>query len=109
MRVESVLPFSNLANFLVTVFVLFIIVGPRRIIDIVPILWYLFEPAILLTLLPATALSFFSSIEVIDIVIGGPIGKCGFWRRWLSWRSWRIYLLRCWGCSNGGRWSIRYR
>ena len=83
MSVESVLPLSDFANFLITVLVFFIVVRSRWVVDIIPILWYFFYSTILLALLSSTTLSLLTSKEVIDIVISSPIGEGRFGKKWL--------------------------
>ena len=89
--VQPVLPFSDLPNFLVAVFVLVVTVGPRRVIDVVPVLCNGMFFAVLLAFLPAASLSLLpTTIEAINVIVvssGCPVGQCTF---------------GLWPCSIGG-------
>ena len=67
MSVQQVFPLSHLPNLLLTILVLFIIIRPARIIDVVPILkdLYLF----LFLLLPLLATSTFTLLGNIPFII----------------------------------------
>ena len=80
MRVEPVLPIPQLGDPLIAILVLFVIVRPRRIVDVIPILRYVLLFPVLLTLLASTSLTLLSTIESIDVVIIGcsPVRKRAF-------------------------------
>ena len=80
MRVEPVLPIPQLGDPLIAILVLLVIVRPRRIVDVIPILRYVLLFPVLLTLLASTSLTLLSTIESIDVVIIGcsPVRKRAF-------------------------------
>jgi hypothetical protein len=89
--IQPVLPFSDLPDFLIAVFVLVVTVRSRRVIDVVPVLRNSMFFAILLTFLSATSLSLLpATVEAINVIVvsgGCPVGQCTF---------------GLWSCSIGG-------
>src|SRR5277367_917524 len=90
MSIQPVLPFSDLPNFLVAVFVLVVTVRSRRVINVVPVLRNGMFFAVLLSFLSATSLSLLPTIKANNIIIvssGCPVSQCTF---------------GLWPCSIGG-------
>lgn len=80
--IQPVLPFPDLPNFLIAVFVLVVTIRSRRVVDIVPVLSNCMFFTVLFTLLSPTPLSLLSTtIEAIDIIIisrGRPVSQRTF-------------------------------
>jgi len=76
--IQPVLPFSDLPDFLIAVFVLVVTVRSRRVIDVVPVLRNSMFFAVLLTFLSATSLSLLpATVEAINVIVvsgGCPVG-----------------------------------
>jgi hypothetical protein len=111
--IEHVFPISHFADFFITVLVFFVIVGPSWIVNVIPILRYLFSIPILLPLLTASTLPLLA-VEVGDIiVIRRPIcqGRFDGLRSWRSryWRYWRFWSAHRIFCRRRWRWSCRTR
>jgi hypothetical protein len=68
MGIESILPVPNLADLFITMFIFFIIVGSRRVINVIPVRHHSFI-TILLPLFSSTSLPLLSPVEPIDIII----------------------------------------
>ena len=80
MCVEPVLPVPQLGNPLIAVFVLFVTVWSRRIVDIIPMLCDMLLFLVLLPLFAPASLTLLPSIEPIDVVIicRSPVRKRAF-------------------------------
>lgn len=92
MRIQAVLPFADLEDLLIAMSVLLVVVRPRRIIDIIPVLHDSLRLAVL-TLLPPAALPLLAHV-IPDIIIfrSGPVGQGALHGR----HSWRRPLACAW-------------
>lgn len=81
--VESILPFSDLPNLLVTMLVFLIAIGPRGIINIIPVLHNNVLFFGLPLSLPSTSLSLLPAIKPVHIIIfySSPVCQCNLGRR----------------------------
>jgi hypothetical protein len=68
MPIQQIFPFPHLANLLLTVLVLFIVVWPTGVVDVIPILRHRSCFLVLLALLAAPAWALFR-VEMADIFI----------------------------------------
>lgn len=77
MSIQTILPLSNFGYLLVAVLVFIVVIRPRWIVDVIPILEELLRFSVLLPLLPSTTLPFLASVESVDIVVlvGRPVCK----------------------------------
>lgn len=76
MGIQTVFPLSNFGYLLIAVLVFIVVIRPRWIVDIVPILKELLRFSVLLPLLPSATLPFLASVESIDIVVLGNRPVC---------------------------------
>lgn len=87
-------------------FIVFVVVGPARIVDVIPMLGEESGFFILLALLPPTPLSLLALVEIIHIFIircgGDPIRECGFVCNGLQGRLRRGILRRVRVDKDGG-------
>src|SRR5271168_4575298 len=82
MSIQSILPLSDLPNFLVAVFVLVVTIRSRRVIYVVPVLSNRMFFTVLFTLLSPAPLSLLSTtIKAINVIIisgGCPVSQRAF-------------------------------
>ena len=98
-RIQPVLPLPHLSDLLITMFIFFVIIGTRWIVNVIPILYKLLRFTVLLTLLAPASLSLFARVETIHIVvISGPVCQRTFNRR----SSVRRSIRRSTRTSSGG-------
>lgn len=71
MRIKTVFPLPDLSNLLIAMFIFLVVIRPRRIVNVIPVLHKLPHIAVLLPFLATTALSLLA--RIIRIVIVGPI------------------------------------
>lgn len=101
--IQPILPFSYFADFFITVLILLVIIRPRRIVDIVPVLN---NCIFFLVLLPSFSSSTLSLLRAtikpvhIIVILSGPIGQ-GILGR-LSSRGYLRSADRVTGCANSG-------
>ena len=83
MRIKLVFPFSDFRDPFITVLIIFIIIWTGGIVNVVPILRDMRFVLVFLSLFPTAALSFFTAIESVYIVVlalCSPVGERGFRR-----------------------------